>query len=71
MKVMIAVVVGLAGVALSVAFLTIGGIVQAINGATAHPVDAVGIAVGVVRFFLTGLGIWVSVGLGGLIALKN
>lgn len=63
MKIVIPVLTGIVLVGLAVWFLTIGGIVQVINGATATPVDATGIAVGAVRFFCTWLGIWVSIGL--------
>jgi hypothetical protein len=67
----IGVVVGLAGVVCAVIFLFVLGIVQIVHGATATPVDATGIAVGAVRVVLTSLGIWISVFIGGAIALAG
>jgi hypothetical protein len=53
--------VGVVLVGLAIWFLPIGGIEQIVNSATAHPVDALGIAVGAVRTMFTGLGIWAGV----------
>lgn len=64
MKTFVSVLVGVGLAALAVYFLLFGGIVQIVGGATAHPVDSVGIAAGAVRVLCTSLAIWVSVVLG-------
>jgi hypothetical protein len=63
MKIVAPILTGIVLVGLAIWFLAIGGIVQVVNGATAHPVDATGIAVGAVRFFCTTLGVWAGIAL--------
>ena len=44
-----------------------GGIVQVIDAAKLTPVDSLNIAIGVVRFFSTGIVIWAICFIGGVI----
>ena len=55
------VLAGLAlGIYVGVWLMFVGGIVQVVQAAVATPLDAWGLAVGLARFFLSGLAGWLS-----------